>query len=106
MSVTALVASKLIKKKLKQKKHEGAPNNKPNVPIAPERKQQIADTLKKTVNMGQPDNKPKKKSSFDESLHKFKEFIVSPTGIVVVIGLIILGHYAWKGFKAEGGKGK
>ena len=34
-------------------------------------------------------------------LEKLKNFICSPTGIVVVIGLLILGHYAIKGYKAH-----
>lgn len=94
------IITKQVKKNRQQKGNTADPEK-------PSQKLILPDTLKKIKDMANPvDNKPKKKTSFDESLHKFKEFIVSPTGIVVVIGLIILGHYAYKGFKADGGKGK
>lgn len=42
----------------------------------------------------------RKNDKLKDALDKFKNFITSPTGIVTVIVLGILAHYAWKGWHA------
>lgn len=84
--------SKIIKKAIKShQKNDGS--KKTETPLTPLKKIIMPDTKKDTHHT-------------KDVLTRFKNFVVSPEGIVTVIIILILSHYAWKGYKADGGKAK
>lgn len=89
--------SRIIKKRIN--KNKGTKTKSPESP-------QIPTPLKPKIMAQSPAPNKKKNDVLGDALEKFKNFIVSPTGIITTVALIVLVHYAWKGFNAPEGKAK